>query len=95
MRKQICNMDCLNCVFPDCINNDDHNSYYDWKERHPDTYARHLVKNRERNRARYHALKAQGICVSCGRLKAVRGTRCVACADKQARYHMERRYAAV
>jgi len=95
MKKTICNYDCLNCIYPDCINDyvEPDTPYYKWKNGHPDAYRRQIERGRATAAARYRRLKDQGICVTCGQAKAVSGVRCERCAEVQRISQKQRRTA--
>ena len=74
-----CNMDCLNCPHPDCINPNPVARYpsWDWANRSPE----YKEGCKQRARKRRETLKAQGYCVCCGKVPAREGkTLCTACA---------------
>lgn len=80
MRKSVCDMDCFNCKFDDCIND----------------YVRplHVIKTekereagRQYRKERYARLKAEKICVDCGKNPACTDSvRCYECRIKHIRY---------
>lgn len=83
-----CDMDCLNCQYSDCINDDDDESIRKaeykrtWRAVNPDKYAREKRQNAEHVKKRYYERKAAGICTMCGKVKVTVGTRCDACRKK-------------
>lgn len=93
----ICNMDCLNCIYPDCINTEDDpvirkREYFRmYWHRHPERYEAHKKRMNELRHKRYFERKAAGLCVICGKVPAVRGARCEACAEKISMYEKAKR----
>lgn len=57
-KKSICNMDCFNCIFDDCIND-----YIG----PPEKSAEQKEKHNKYQRQRYQKRKEQGLCVRCGK----------------------------
>lgn len=86
----ICEKDCFSCELPDCIyttysgtpEEQEYRRNYmrEWRRKNPDKYE----QSKKAVRERYHSLKAQGICICCGRRKAVGGIRCPECAKNNA-----------
>lgn len=79
MGREICNMDCFNCKFADCINDSG------VKKRKPLTQEQ-IAKQKEYKKQWAEKKKAQGLCLSCGKRKAVHGVRCAECAAKCLEY---------
>ena len=82
-KKIICNRDCFNCKFDDCIA--DIRVYSEkslYKNRSPQAQAnQRALAKKKRDEA-----KAQGICVICKKKKATRGVKCYECWLRQKRY---------
>lgn len=78
-----CNMDCFNCKYDDCIND-----YVpkDYSARRAAYYQEHKKELSEKSHNRYMERKAAGLCVECGKKKAVENrTRCLECLLKNRR----------
>ncbi len=61
-KKQICNMDCFNCKFLDCIND-----YVKKERRWRDLPEEQKKKSAEHKREKYYRDKEKGICTHCGK----------------------------
>ena len=82
MKRKICDMDCFNCVYPDCINDEVKPNYYQiMKHERPDAYRRRLETIKKYARSRYQERKEAGICVMCGKVKTNASVHCEACAE--------------
>ena len=78
-------MDCFNCKYDDCINDNVPECYADLPFEEKE-------KIQKRNRTRYHELKERGICVKCGKLPAKEGiTLCESCAHKRSKREKRKR----
>ena len=85
--KTICDMDCLNCVYPDCINDKVTPNYYQiMKANNPEAYRKRVDTIKAYVTTRYYARKEAGICVMCGKAKSVAGIYCETCAEKNRQY---------
>lgn len=81
----VCDMDCFNCKYDDCINDNVTECYADLPFEEKE-------KIQKRNRTRYHELKERGICVKCGKLPAKEGiTLCESCAHKRSKREKRKR----
>lgn len=79
-----CNMDCLNCPHPDCINPDPRARYPSWiyENRTPEYKQRQNERAKERREER----RAKGLCTKCGK-RPVQGTAtCAECRRKRKTY---------
>lgn len=86
-KSAICNMDCLNCIHPDCINDRVPPNYYQlMKANKPDAYRRRVDAIKAYVSARYYERKKAGICVGCGKVKVTSGVQCEACAERSRQY---------
>lgn len=86
-KKQVCNMNCLNCIYPDCINNSVNNFEYqrEWRKTHPEYLKREL----ERKKQKYRELKSKGICTMCRKRPATHGTKCYDCTIWTRKYNRD------
>lgn len=88
MRKKICDMDCFNCPYPDCINN---SPSYSEKSLYKNRSEESKRQQREYNRQRSAMLKAAGLCTCCGQRPAWDGHReCMECYLRHSRRAKER-----
>ena len=79
--------DCFSCPYPDCINSYIRPRY----ELSPEQKEMDRIRNRER----YHAMRAAGMCVQCLHRPAIPGrTKCLECNNWFNRYKRERSHAA-
>ncbi len=77
-KSPVCDLDCFNCKFPDCINNNPPSIEM------PDYWPEEKkVLKRENQRARYMQRKKDGICTICGIRKATNGLLCAECYAKR------------
>ena len=82
MRKKICDGDCFNCKYDDCINAKIAESTARASERKAVYYATHedyRERQKEWHRNNYAKLKAAGICVRCRKKPAEYGVHCYEC----------------
>lgn len=78
-----CDLNCLNCIYEDCINDHIPASRPEYGAQY---YQAHKEEVRARKKKQYNERKAAGICVSCGKRKAVKGrVRCLDCQQKARR----------
>lgn len=80
---KICDMDCFNCKFPDCINDTTYPEsarYCNWSEERK-------IKQRERSRINYKKAIENGLCGVCKQRPQYRGVRCYECWLRQKRYN--------
>ena len=88
MRKKICDGDCFNCKYDDCINDKTAESTARASERKAVYYAAHedyRERQKEWHRNNYARLKAAGICVRCRKKPAEYGVHCYECWLRQMR----------
>lgn len=87
MPCRVCDMDCLNCKFDDCVND---KVYYDsscYKNRSEKAKAH----AREYQKKLRETAKANGLCVVCRKKTANHGVQCDECFAKAVRYQKKRR----
>lgn len=82
-----CDMDCFNCIYPDCIND-----YVKPQQTWNEIKVKHRQRNKENCKRRYDHLKKNGLCVDCGKRKATNGIFCLDCYAKRKR---NRKYATI
>lgn len=58
--SKVCDMDCLNCIYDDCIND-----YI--RPMHVITTEEDRISNRQSRKKRYEKLKQAGLCTDCGK----------------------------
>lgn len=83
---RICDMDCFNCKFPDCINDKvypESSRYCNWSEERK-------KKDNARCAERYRKALAAGLCGRCHYKPLYRGTLCYECWLKRKRYDASR-----
>lgn len=74
--RKVCDMDCFNCKFPDCIKSVKGKKELTQEQKNA---------NSERVKSRYYASKASGICVACQRKPKSHGLKCQECWERQKR----------
>lgn len=77
--EKICDLDCFNCSYPDCIREVKEKKTYPNYQSHKDWL-----------RTRYYRWKSAGLCVRCGQRQATRGVHCIDCFLKRKRYDKSR-----
>lgn len=70
--SKICDMDCFNCKFDDCIND-----YV--RPMHVITTESERISNRQSRAKRYKKLRAAGLCVDCGKPVNGSNAKCYEC----------------
>lgn len=79
---KICDMDCFNCKYDDCINDKTYSEKSLYK------YRSEASKQRQKEymKKRRQMLKEKGLCTYCGKKKASQGVFCYECWLKQKKY---------
>ena len=75
---KVCDMDCLNCIYDDCIND-----YI--RPMHVITTEEDRISNRQSRKKRYEKLKQAGLCTDCGKPAYNGSVRCFECKLKHNR----------
>lgn len=78
----ICNHDCLNCIYDDCIND----SVYSEKSLYRNRSEQAKENQRKLQKRKRDESKAKGLCVICRSKKATHGVKCYECYIRQKRY---------
>lgn len=83
---RICDHDCFNCKFEDCIND----RTYSEKSLYKNRSEQGKLAQREYNKKRRAAAKARGFCIICFQKPATHGFKCYECYLRQKRYDKAR-----
>ena len=79
-----CDLDCLNCLYDDCINDYVQPSQKEYKAQY---YQAHKEEMLAQKKKQYEERKAAGICVICGKRKALKNrVRCLDCLQRAKRH---------
>lgn len=84
--SKVCDMDCFNCKYDDCIKDDVYPESQTYSHRN-ENYKKY---QKEYKAKRYAELKLKGICVKCGKSKATHGVVCLDCYIRQKRNDTKR-----
>lgn len=82
---KVCDMDCLNCKFPDCIKDD-----VAPLRRYSQRSEKSKQKIREYQKRLRAEAKANGLCTTCRKNKATHGTKCFECYLMHKRHNARR-----
>jgi len=85
MAKQVCNLDCFNCPYPDCIRPEE--QVYRFPSWDPANRSKEYRRRQaERGKERREERKAQGLCIDCGRDAVSGRAHCEACQERRREY---------
>lgn len=79
---KVCDMNCFNCKFPDCIKNDT----YSEKSRYCNRSEQAKANQRKRAKEKRDEARAKGLCIICRKKPMQHGSKCYECWLRQKRY---------
>ena len=79
---KVCDMDCFNCKFPDCIKED----VYSEKGKYCNRSEEQKQKAREYAKKKRDEARAKGFCIVCRKVPATNGAKCHECYLRQKRH---------
>ena len=80
--SKVCNMDCFNCKFDDCIKND----VYSESSRYCNRSEEYKQYQREYQKKKRDEAREKGYCIVCLKRPATNGAKCLECYLRQKRY---------
>ena len=83
---KVCDMDCFNCKFDDCIKDD----VYSDKDRYCNRSEKQKQYQREYQKKKRDEARAKGLCIICRKLPATNGSKCLNCYLRQKRHDREK-----
>ena len=83
---KVCDMDCFNCKFDDCIKDD----VYSDKDRYCNRSEKQKQYQREYQKKKRDEARAKGLCIICRKLPATNGSKCLDCYLRQKRHDREK-----
>lgn len=83
---KVCDMDCFNCKFPDCIKEDVYPERERFCNRSEESKQKIREYQREYKKKKYDEARAKGLCGVCKKMPATHGVRCYECYLKQKKY---------
>lgn len=84
--KNTCDMDCFNCKFDDCKNEQTYSERSRYKYRSEE----YKQKDRELKKRKYYKAKEEGLCVVCQKKPQKHGTKCYECWIRQQRFDQKK-----